>query len=223
IVALRVHPFIITLGTMAIYRGIAFVITTSKSVGSFPGAFSDLVKWEVLGGLRLVPLLVMVLVTVIGTVYLARLAVGRRIYAVGGNELASRYSGVRVERVKLSVYIISGLTAGIAAVLAIGSYGSAASSDGTGYELDVIASAVVGGAGLSGGKGSALGALFGALIIKMIDTGIVILCIDQNYKRIIICAVIIMSVVQCHFYNLLVIRCLTTKYHTYCMYAVCIS
>ena len=195
IVALRVHPFIITLGTMAIYRGIAFVSTTGQSVGSFPGAFSDVVKWEVLGGLRLVPLLVMVLVTVIGTVYLARLAVGRRIYAVGGNELASRYSGVRVERVKLSVYIISGLTAGIAALLAIGYYGSAASSDGTGYELDVIASAVVGGAGLSGGKGSALGALFGALIIKMIDTGIVILGIDQNYSRIIIGAVIILAVV----------------------------
>src|SRR5438876_501419 len=195
IVALRVHPFIITLGTMAIYRGIAFVITTSQSVGSFPGAFSDLVKWEVLGGLRLVPLLVMVLVTVIGTVYLARLAVGRRIYAVGGNELASRYSGVRVERVKLSVYIISGLTAGIAALLAIGYYGSAASSDGSGYELDVIASAVVGGASLSGGRGSALGALLGALVIKMIDSGIVILGIDQSYSRIIIGAVVILAVV----------------------------
>src|SRR5947207_2275785 len=80
IVALQVHPFIITLGTMAIYRGIAFVITTGQSVGGFPAAFSDLVKWETAGGLRLVPLLVMVLVTVIGTVYLARLAAGRRIY-----------------------------------------------------------------------------------------------------------------------------------------------
>ena len=195
IVALRVHPFIITLGTMAIYRGIAFVITQGQSVGGFPQAFRDLVLWKVAGGLNVVPLLVMLLVTVIGTVYLARMAVGRRIYAVGGNELASRYSGVRVERVKLSVYIISGLTAGIAALLAIGYYGSAASSDGTGYELDVIASAVVGGAGLSGGKGSALGALFGALIIKMIDTGIVILGIDQNYSRIIIGAVIILAVV----------------------------
>jgi ribose/xylose/arabinose/galactoside ABC-type transport system permease subunit len=209
IVALRVHPFIITLGTMAIYRGIAFVITTSQSVGSFPGAFSDLVKWEVLGGLRLVPLLVMVLVTVIGTTYLARLAAGRRIFAVGGNELASRYSGVRVERVKLSVYVISGLTAGIAALLAIGYYGSAASSDGTGYELDVIASAVVGGASLSGGKGSALGALFGALIIKMIDTGIVILGIDQNYSRIIIGAVIILAVVLDQFNTWLAKRRLT--------------
>jgi ribose transport system permease protein len=151
----------------------------------------------------------MVLVTVIGTVYLARLAVGRRIYAVGGNELASRYSGVRVERVKLSVYIISGLTAGIAALLAIGYYGSAASGDGTGYELDVIASAVVGGASLSGGKGSALGALLGALIIKMIDNGIVILGIDQNYSRIIIGAVIILAVVLDQFNTWLAKRRLT--------------
>src|SRR3989475_12899965 len=103
----------------------------------------------------------MVLVTVIGTIYLARLAVGRRIYAVGGNELASRYSGVRVERVKLSVYIISGLTAGVAALLALGYYGGASWADGPGYGLDVIAAGGVGGAGPSGGRGSALGALAG--------------------------------------------------------------
>ena len=94
-------------------------------------------------------------------------------------------------------------------MLAIGYYGSAASSDGTGYELDVIASAVVGGAGLSGGKGSALGALFGALIIKMIDTGIVILGIDQNYSRIIIGAVIILAVVLDQFNTWLAKRRLT--------------
>src|SRR5256885_1681187 len=117
----------------------------------------------------------MLLVTGAGGMYLSRMAAGRRIYAVGGNELASRYSGVRVERVKLSVYIISGLTAGVAALLALGYYGGASSADGPGYELDVIASAVVGGASLSGGRGSALGALLGALIIKIIDTGIVII------------------------------------------------
>jgi len=211
IVALKVHPFIITLGTMTIYRGVAFVITTGQSVGSFPAGFSELVKWESFGGLRLVPLLVMVGITVVGTVYLAALAAGRRIYAVGGNELASRYSGVRVERVKLSVYLISGLTAGIAALLAIGYYGSASSGDGSGYELDVIASAVVGGASLSGGRGSALGALLGALIIKMIDNGIVILRIDQNYSRIIIGAVVILAVVLDQFNNWLAKRRLAAR------------
>lgn len=195
VVALKVHPFIITLGTMAIYRGIAFVITEGQSIGEFPEMFRNLIRWETEQGLSLVPLITMVLVTIAGAIYLVRLAAGRRIYAVGGNELAARYSGVRVERVKLSVYVISGLTAGIAALLAIGYYGSASSGDGQGYELNVIAAAVVGGASLSGGKGSALGAFLGALIIQMISTGIVILGIDQNYSQIIIGAVVILAVV----------------------------
>jgi ribose/xylose/arabinose/galactoside ABC-type transport system permease subunit len=194
IVMLRVHPFIITLGTMAIFRGVAFVITRGQSVGDFPQPFRSLVRWETENGLSLVPLGVMLLVTFVGAIYLSRLAAGRRIYAVGGNELASRYSGIRVEWVKLSVFIFSGLTAGIAALLALGYYGSASSADGSGYELDVIAAAVVGGASLSGGKGTALGALLGALIIKMIDNGIVILGIDQNYTRIIIGGAVIMAV-----------------------------
>jgi ribose/xylose/arabinose/galactoside ABC-type transport system permease subunit len=194
IVLLKVHPFIITLGTMAIYRGIAFVVTQGQSVGGFPESFRNFVRWETSDGLSLVPLIVMVLVAAFGGIYLSRLAAGRRVYAVGGNELASRYSGIRVDLVKLSVFIFSGLTAGIAALLALGYYGSASSGDGQGYELNVIAAAVVGGASLSGGKGSALGALLGALIIQMISSGIVILGIDQNYSQIIIGAVVIVAV-----------------------------
>ncbi|MBI2946610.1 MAG: ABC transporter permease [Verrucomicrobia bacterium] len=195
IIALKVHPFIITLGTMAIFRGVAFVITKGQSVGSFPAAFRDLVRWEIGNGLSLMPLTVMVLILVLGWIYLAKLAAGRRVYAIGGNELASRFSGIRVERVKLSVYVYSGLTAGIAALLSIGYYGAATSGDGQGYELNVIAAAVVGGASLSGGKGSALGAVLGALLIQMISSGIVILGIDQNYSQIIIGAVVILAVV----------------------------
>jgi ribose transport system permease protein len=201
IVALKVHPFIITLGTMAVFRGIAFVVTNGQSVGSFPSGFRDLVRWHIGNELSVVPSLVMICVMVVGGIYLARLAAGRRIYAVGGNELASRYSGIRVERVKLSVYVISGLTAGIAGLLALGYYGSASSGDGEGYELSVIAAAVVGGASLSGGKGSALGALLGALILQMISTGIVILGVNQNYSRIIIGAVVILAVVLDQFNN----------------------
>jgi ribose transport system permease protein len=206
IVALRVHPFIITLGTMAIFRGIAFVVTKGQSVGGFPQTFRDLIRWEVGDGLSLVPLGVMILVAVTGGIYLSRLASGRRVYAVGGNELASRYSGIRVERVKLSVFIFSGLTAGIAALLSLGYYGGATSGDGQGYELNVIAAAVVGGASLSGGKGSALGALLGALVIQMISTGIVILGINQNYSQIIIGAVVILAVVLDQFNNWLAKR-----------------
>jgi len=195
VVALRVHPFIITLGTMAIYRGAAFVITSGQSIGEFPETFRSLIRWETGDGLSLVPLGVMLAVVLIATFYLTCLVPGRHIYAVGGNEQAAQFSGIRTKRVKLKVFIFSGITAGVAALLAIGYYGSATSGDGQGYELDVIAAAVVGGASLSGGKGSALGALLGALIIKMIDNGIVILGIDQNYSRIIIGAAVILAVV----------------------------
>ena len=206
IVLLKVHPFIITLGTMAIYRGVAFVITKGQSVGGFPEAFRSSIRWEVGNGLSLVPLAVMVLVALAGGFYLSRLVAGRRVYAVGGNELASQYSGIRVERVKLSVFIYSGLTAGIAALLSLGYYGAATSGDGQGYELNVIAAAVVGGASLSGGKGTALGALLGALVIQMISSGIVILGIDQNYSQIIIGGVVIMAVVLDQLNNRLAAR-----------------
>jgi ribose transport system permease protein len=210
IVALNVHPFIITLGTMAIFRGIAFVITKGQSIGEFPEAFRTLVRQEVGDGLSLVPLGVMVLIAVIGGIYLSRRSAGRRVYAIGGNELASRFSGIRIKRVKLSVYFFAGLTAGIAAVLSLGYYGGATSGDGQGYELNVIAASVVGGASLSGGKGSALGALLGALIIQMISSGIVILGIDQNYSQIIIGSVVIVAVLLDQFNNWLARRRLTT-------------
>lgn len=195
IVALGVHPFIITLGTMAIFRGVAFVATKGQSIGEFPQSFRDLVRYEVGNGLSLFPLAVMLVVMALGAIFLTRMAAGRRVYAIGGNELASRYSGIRVSGVKLGVYILSGLSAGIAALLSLGYYGAASSSDGSGYELNVIAASVVGGASLAGGKGSALGAVLGALIIQMISSGIVILGIDQNYSQIIIGAVVVLAVV----------------------------
>ncbi len=201
VTSLRVHPFIITLGTMAIFRGIAFVATQGQSVGSFPAPLRDWVGWRTTSGLSLVPLVVTVMVVVAGGIYLSRFGGGRRIYAVGGNELASRFSGIRVGRVKLWVFVVSGLTAGIAALLNLGYYGAASSGDGQGYELNVIAAAVVGGASLTGGRGSALGALLGALIIQMITSGIVILGIDQNYSQIIIGSVVVVAVLLDQFNN----------------------
>lgn len=155
------------------------------------------------------PLFVMLAVASAGSIYLQRLAAGRRVFAVGGNEQAARFSGIRVNRVKLSVYLFSGVAAGIAALMSIGYYGAASSGDGQGYELNVIAAAVVGGASLNGGKGSAWGALLGALIIQMINTGIVILGVDQNYSQIIVGAVVIVAVLLDRVNNWLAERRLT--------------
>src|SRR6202011_1214087 len=138
ITTFRVHPFIITLGTMAIYRGIAFVQTGGQSVGGFPSAFRQFVRWELLPGLSLVPLIVMIIVAIVGGILLSQTAFGRRIYAIGGNEVASRFSGIRVGRVKLLAYTLTGLTAGIAAVLSLGYYGAGSSGGGQGYELNVM-------------------------------------------------------------------------------------
>jgi ribose transport system permease protein len=122
---------------------------------------------------------------------------GRHIFAFGGNLEASRFAGLRLSRIQIGVFAVSGLTAGFAAFLGASFYGSTSSADAQGYELYVIASAVVGGASLIGGRGSALGAMFGAILIVLIRQSIRTLHFDQNYEWIVIgCAIIIAVVVD---------------------------
>lgn len=194
VVLLRVHPFIITLGTMLIFRGIAFVRTKAQAITDFPPEFGQVFRATWLE-ITYVPLILLVLVVALAHIFLRYTVAGRKNYAIGGNEIAARYSGVSVGRVKLLAYTLCGLTGGIAAVIALGVFGSADSSTGRGYELDVIAAAVVGGASLTGGRGSAIGALLGALVIQLIINGILILDIEMNYSEIIKGAVIIVAVV----------------------------
>ena len=196
VVGLRVHPFIITLGTMWILRGIAFVVSGAESI-LLPAPLTRVAKAS-LGlaqSLYPVPMIVMLVVTACGAVYLSQTVMGRHIFAFGGNPEASRFSGLRLPRVQASVFVIAGLTAGIAAFMGASFYGSASCVDATGYELYVIASAVVGGASLSGGKGSAVSAMLGALLIVLIRQSIRTLHFDQNYEWIIIGCAIIVAVV----------------------------
>jgi ribose transport system permease protein len=122
---------------------------------------------------------------------------GRHIFAFGGNLEASRFAGLALDRIQIGVFAVSGLTAGISAFLGASFYGSASSADGQGYELYVIASAVVGGASLIGGHGSAVGAMLGALLIVLIRQSIRTLHLDQNYEWIVIgCAIIVAVVID---------------------------
>jgi ribose/xylose/arabinose/galactoside ABC-type transport system permease subunit len=198
VVVLRVHPFIITLGTMWILRGIAFVGSNAESI-LVPRVLTDVAKASLglTSSLYPVPILMMIAVTVVGAVYLTRTVMGRHVFAIGGNAEASRFSGLRLPRIQTGVFVISGLTAGIAAFIGASFYGSASCVDATGYELYVIASAVVGGASLSGGKGSAVNAALGALLIVLIRQSIRTLHFDQNYEWIIIgCATIVAVVLD---------------------------
>lgn len=196
VIGLKVHPFIITLGTMWILRGVAFVISRAESI-LIPGALTAVAKASLGLGTALypVPLLCMLAVTVLGALYLSRTVMGRHVFAIGGNAEASRFSGLNVPRITLGVFVLSGLAAGFAAFLGAAFYGSATSSDANGYELYVIASAVVGGASLSGGKGSAVSAMLGAVLIVTMRQAIRTLHLDQNYEWIIIGAAMIMAVV----------------------------
>jgi ribose/xylose/arabinose/galactoside ABC-type transport system permease subunit len=193
-VGLAVHPFIITLGGMAVYRGVAFVLTNGQSVGDFPASFRTGFKATILGQ-QPVPLLLMLAVGFAGAFVLSRTVFGRRTYAVGGNETAARYAGVPVGRIKILWYVLGGVLAGLAAALMLGYFGAASTDAGKGYELRVIAAAVVGGCSLSGGRGSAIGAMLGALVIQLIENGIVVLGVDSNYTEIVIGLAIVLAVV----------------------------
>jgi len=209
---------------MSILRGIALV---SVKVGSIPSgdmslpfAFTrDFMMWTIRyqRGMDLpplerpppvllqpVPMIIMLICIAAGWVYLSLMVAGREDYAVGGNEEAARFSGLRVNLIKLRVYAISGLCAGIAGMVSCGYFGSAATNTGEGYELMVIAAAVVGGASLAGGRGSAVGAMLGALVIQLIDNGLFIikkvhlgfvtLTVSKEYSKIIVGIAIILAV-----------------------------
>jgi len=198
VVGLRVHPFIITLGTMWMLRGIAFVTTRAESI-LVPSSLTSVAKAS-LGlstGLYPVPMLAMLALAILGSIYLQRTVMGRHVFAFGGNLEASRFAGLPLHRIQIGVFAVSGLTAGLSAFLGASFYGSASSGDAQGYELYVIAAAVVGGASLVGGRGSSIGAMLGALLIVLIRQSIRTLRFDQNYEWIIIgCAIIVAVVID---------------------------
>lgn len=195
IVGLRVHPFIITLGMMAMLSGLVFVLTRGQSITGFPESFTKGFMKMPAGNVYPVPVAIMVLTMLAGMFVLSQTVLGRRIFAIGGNEIAAKYAGIPVGGVKVIVYVASGALAGLSAAMYLGYYGAAAPGAGQGYELDVIAAAVIGGASLSGGRGSAFGAVLGALLVQMIGNGMLVLDIDQSYTQIVKGAAIVVAVV----------------------------
>lgn len=199
VVGLRVHPFVITLGMMAALRGLTIIIPQSvygeQSIAGFSDGFTRGFFKAEIGGVYPVPVIIMALVAVFGWFVLSRMVLGRRIFAIGGNETAARYAGIPVGRVKIIVYIAMGALAGLSACMSIGYYGSAETGAGNAYELRVIAAAVIGGASLMGGRGSALGAVLGAVIIELIGNAMIIFDIDQSWNQVVMGAAIIVAVV----------------------------
>jgi ribose/xylose/arabinose/galactoside ABC-type transport system permease subunit len=193
IVAVKLPPFIATLGVMGITRGLAFIVTE--------GRYFDLSS-KLAGGWRpfgipadWVAPLVMVGLAIVFQLLMTRFQWGRQIFAVGGNETAALFSGVRVGRIKSTVYLLSGLLAAVAGVVLALVQGQGKADLATGYELDIIASAVVGGASLSGGRGSVMGAVLGTLIFGVLRNALPQIPGATFYDRLIVGLAVIVIVV----------------------------
>ncbi len=208
---LRVAPFMATLAMMTMARGAARLFTGGVPIGfpatddpSFDLKVAALDMMNNLGGGRIpvpglprgfpVPALFMIALVLLGAFVLSRTKFGRHVYAVGGNEEAARLSGVPVRRVKLGVYAIAGGCAGLAAVLMVGQLRSGGPDAGMLYELNAIAAAVIGGASLFGGLGTAWGALIGALLIGVLNNALDLLGVQAFWQEISKGAIILAAV-----------------------------
>jgi len=189
---LGLAPFVVTLGTLSIYRGLALVTTDGETIFNFPQPFRDIFG----GDLGPIPTPVIIALIVAGIAYaiLRGTSLGEHITAVGGNEEAARLAGVRVGSVKLFVYGFAGFCAAIAGMILIARVGAAEPIAGTGFELSAIAAAAIGGASLYGGIGSIPGTLIGALILGSLQNGLTLMNVQAFWQQVASGVVIILAV-----------------------------
>ena len=186
------HPFIITLGTNAIFRGITLVISDANSVYGFSFDFVNFFAASVLG--IPVPVIFSLIVAVILWFLTTRMRLGRNIYALGGNKNSAFYSGIDVKFHILVVFIISGVCAGLAGVVSTARLGAAEPLAGMGFETYAIASAIIGGTSFFGGKGRIFSVVIGGLIIGTINNGLNILQVQTYYQLVVMGGLIIAAV-----------------------------
>ena len=191
-----VQPFVATLVAMTMLRGATLVFTDGRPITTGTGAAAD-AFWSVGGGYLLgipVPVVIAGVVFAVCGLVLTRTRFGRYTYAVGGNEVVARLSGIRVNVEKTTIYALSGLLAALAGVILTARLESAQPTAGAGYELDAIAAVVVGGTSLSGGKGTLFGTLVGALIIGVLNNALNLMDVSSYYQMIAKGAVILLAV-----------------------------
>ncbi len=188
-----ITPFIVTLGMLSMARGTIWVITKGWPIEDIPEAFMGIGQGDFLG--IPIPVWIMAVVAVIVHIFLRYTIFGRRIFAIGGNEEATRLSGINVKRIKFFVYGISGLLSSITGIILVARFNSAQTSSGEGWELDAIAAAVIGGTSLMGGSGSVLGVLIGAAIMGVIRNGLVLMRVSAYWQTAIMGLIIVIAAV----------------------------
>jgi ribose transport system permease protein len=187
----KITPFIVTLGMLGMARGAIWVITKGNPITEIPTSFFFIAQGKVFGIPASVVILAVLAVAV--HVVLTYTAFGRRVFAIGGNEEATALSGIDVKKIKLKVYVLSGFLCSITGIILIARFYSAQPATGDGWELDAIASTVIGGTSLMGGVGSVLGVLIGATIMGVIRNGLVLLKVSVYWQQLIIGAIIVLA------------------------------
>ncbi len=188
----QINPFITTLGMMSIARGAGYAITEGSPIARLPKEFFKIGQGEINGLSNLIWIALVVLI--IGDILMRRSALFRQIYYVGGNEDAARLSGINVDRVKLGVYTLSATLAALAGVLSASRFTVADPGAGVGYELQVIAACIIGGASLNGGKGTVLGALLGLIFVGFINNGMVQLRVPVYWQNLAMGVILLLAV-----------------------------
>jgi len=192
IAKVKLPDFIATLGTLSIYRGLALIYTDGKPIYGIDPTFRAIFAGQVAG--IPTPVLLAVAIAILTYLLVRYTALGEQVIAVGGNEEAARLSGINIDRVKIAVYAVSGLLASLAGFVLIGRVGAAEPIGGTGFELQAIGAAVIGGASLFGGEGNPLGALIGALILGSLQNGLTLLNVPSFWQLVATGAVVILAV-----------------------------
>jgi ribose transport system permease protein/L-arabinose transport system permease protein len=189
----RVNPVIATLATYSAYRGVAFALTDGKAVAVDNDTFIALGSDRIWG--IPYPVIVLVLVAIAFFVFLRYTDIGRNVYAIGGNPIASRLAGISLTKYRLGIYTLSGAVAGLAGVLLTAKTLAGEPSAGTqGLELEAITAALLGGCALAGGKGTIVGALLGVTIIGVLDNGLILLNVPSFYQLIAKGALLVLAV-----------------------------
>jgi rhamnose transport system permease protein len=194
-----VPPLIATLATLALYRGLAEGISQARSVRGYPDWFYVLGQGEVLG----VPtqLWILVLAAVVASIILAYTRWGRTVYAIGSNEVASRFSGLSVEGTKLALYTASGFAASVAAVIFVSRVSTTRSDMGTGIELDAITAVVLGGTSIFGGRGTVVGTVIGLCLIQALKNGLSLAGVKGDGTIMLIGAVLILAILASNLFE----------------------
>lgn len=190
---LKIPAIVVTLGTMQIFRGMAYLFAGGATIMVNSNAFKVIGKYYI-GGFLPVCVLIMIVVFAVIWVMLKRSKLGRMVYAVGGNESASYLSGINVKQVKFMAMVICGVTAAIAGLITSSQVSAAIPSNGVGNEMPVLSSVILGGISLSGGKGHISGTIIGALILATIQNGMTLLSISSFYQMIINGSVLILAI-----------------------------